>query len=210
MEILLKNEFTKHYHLQTSDITNLNHQIDFEYFELKDDVFVICSDVGCGIAKFKNPLKSNINIVNYELFIHSLPNNFTIGREKCDLIVHSSNKQCLLLIELTDTLAKYVEPYLNTKGIQIGKREKAKSQLIASLVDLMKVEKIKNFVNSFLLKQCCFFNKQSNSPNIIVATTAFNRINNLTFNGFKMSNPTIESYGFEYNEYSDNQYFKIS
>lgn len=209
MEALLRNDFTSHYgaHPSTGITSNRTNAL---YFELKDDPTLIYDVEGQGVAKYENSNAYDIVVINYELFVCSLPPAFLQSREMCDLITYSNNNKYFLLNELTDTLPKYTVPYLNSKGSQIGKRAKAISQLSNSLNDLMIVKNIKAFIESYSVKQCCFFNKQSMSPPAITATTAFNRINTIATNGFKMTHSAIELLGFELYEYSGSQTYKLN
>jgi hypothetical protein len=205
METLLKNDFTVHYGLPVSSINNISKQTNITYFELKDDVNLIYTTIGDGIAKYHNDNSLSVRVINYEAFIDSLPPVFTQNREKCDLIVYTDSSQYFLLNELTDNLAKYVDPFLNSNGHQQGKRVKAISQLKSSLVDLTDVLAIKTFIDNFKERRCCFFNRKPNTPSGIIAVTAFNRVNTISQNGFKMSNPDIETFGFILYEYSGEQ-----
>lgn len=209
MEILLKNNFTSHYGLSISSASNIYRQTNISYFELQDDAFLIYQNFGEGVAKYKNIKSFTVNVINYEAFINSLPSTFQLNREKCDLIVYTDEKQYFLLNELTDTLPKYVNPFTNNQGLQIGKRVKAISQLLNTLTDLMSVPSINSFANSYTVKHCCFFNKQSVSPPLINASAAFNRINTIAINGIKMVNAGIESFDFELYEYSGSQIYTL-
>ncbi|MCW3105954.1 MAG: hypothetical protein JWQ09_460 [Segetibacter sp.] len=209
METLLKNDFTAHYGLPTSAVNNISAQTTSVYFELKDDTTMIYTNQGQGIAKYNNGPSYNINVINYETFLKSLSPVFLQHRENCDLIVYTDNNQYFLLNELTDTVPQYVGPFVNNRGFQIGKRAKASSQLLKALTDLMSVPTINAFANNYLIKHCCFFNKQSAAPPTITATIAFNRINTITNTGFRMANAAIESFGFELYEYSGNQIYTI-
>jgi hypothetical protein len=209
MEILLKNDFTVHYGLSISTLDNFSMQTNASYFELNDDTSLIYTSSGQGIAKYRNPLCLMVTVINYETFLNSLPHTFLDNREKCDLIVYTANNQYFLLNELTDTNPQYVNSFTNNRGFQPGKRVKAISQLLKTLTDLGGVLSINTFIASFTIKRCCFFNKQISSPPTINATSAFNRINTIAINGFQMSNPDFEEFGFELYEYSGGQVFNL-
>lgn len=200
MEALLRNAFTVHYGYPISLLIN-SEQTNATYFELKDDSNLIYTSRGGGIAKYNNANSLTVTVINYEIFIDSFPPIFRISREKCDLIVYTNNARYFLLNELTDTYYEFVNPYRNLPG----KRNKAISQLLNSLKDLIQVPQILSFISSFNEKRCCFFNKKPNSPLGITAVTAFNRVNTISQNGLKMSNPDIENYGFDLYEYSAEQ-----
>lgn len=205
MENLLRNNYTAYYGLPKCTCGKFSTSTNASYFELNDDSIIIYQDRDSGVAKYSNPNLKTITAINYESFVKSLPSRFKQGRSVCDLIVISDNNEFFLLNELTDTHIKYVYPYENLKGLQIGKRAKAKQQLTTTLDDLLSVPSISIEIDKYKHKRCCFFNKQSMAPLSINATEAFGRINSLTSEGFKMSNTDIESRGFEYYEYSGDQ-----
>ena len=205
METLLRNDFINHYGLPATTIANISAVTTAPYFELKDDNTLIYTVYGQGIAKYSNTNTIDITVINYEYFFNSLSPTFIHGREKCDLIVHDNNQQYILFNELTDTLPVYITPFINTQGQQLGKRQKAISQLLSSLNIIMNVPSIATFVNTHTFRQCCFFNKKSISPPSIIAITAFNRLGTLVYGGLRMSNPDIEAFGFEFWEYSGSQ-----
>ncbi len=209
METRLRNDFTAHYGLPVATIANISATTTASYFELKDDNNFIYTINGQGVAKYSNENAINITVINYEYFFDSLPPVFIQGKEKCDLIVHDDNQRYILLNELTDTLPVYVFPFINTQGQQPGKRQKAISQLLSSLTLTMNVPTIAAFADTHTFKHCCFFSKQSMSPPTITATTAFNRLGTLVRGGFRMSNPDMEAFGFEFWEYSGNQVYSF-
>lgn len=210
METLLKEKFTVHYGLPVSLVSNISQQTNAPYFELKDDSILIYTSKGYGVAKYNNRNLFSVIATNYEAFINSLPPKFLKNRENCDLIVYTQSNQYFLLNELTDTLPEYIEPHQNSSGFQQGKRTKAIGQLKASLKDLMAVNDIETFIASFSERRCCFFNKKPNTPKTIIAVNAFNRVNAISPDGFKMSDPDIESYGFSLFEYSGEQTLNLN
>ncbi|HEY9005225.1 MAG TPA: hypothetical protein VIM75_03780 [Ohtaekwangia sp.] len=210
METLLKNDFTTHHNLPLSTVTNISATTSVSYFELKDDATLIYTVSNSGIARYSNSLNYTTTVLNYERFINSLPAAFLHGREKCDLIVYTDQHQYFILNELTDTQSQYIVDFTDRSGNpRIGKRTKAISQLLKTLSDLMNVPTIRSFIEVYTNRHCCFFNKQSTSPPALTATVAFNRINTLTSNGFKMPNPAIGALGFELYEYSGNQIYTL-
>jgi hypothetical protein len=209
METLLKNDLTAHYGLPASTIANISATTVATHFELKDDNILIYTISGQGIAKCSNSNAKHITVINFESFINSLSPAFIQGKEKCDLIVFDNNQQYILFSELTDTLPIYVGPYVNTRGHQPGKRQKAISQLLSSITLVMQVPSISLFANTHTYRQCCFFNKQSMAPPLITATTAFNRLGTTVAGGLRMSNPAIEAFGFEFWEFSGNQVYNF-
>jgi hypothetical protein len=84
-------------------------------------------------------------------------------------------------------------------------RKGAKEQLLSSLQTILAVPSIATYSTQKVIKRCCYFNKQSTSPATLTATTAFNRLSNFYPDGFKMSKPDIEAFGFDFYEYTGQQ-----
>ncbi len=200
METLLRNDFIAHYHLPPSTTTNISINTNAQYFEIEDDEHretQLHLMPGNGMAAYRNPNSSTITIINYDKFITGLPPAFQHRKERCDLIIHTSNQTHFLLNELKDRKPK------------AKVRTNAISQLLSSLTLIMNVPSITTFANSHTNRHCCFFNKQSTAPPTITATTAFSRLSTLVSGGLKMSNPAIEAFGFEFWEYSGNQVYNF-
>ena len=71
MEILLKNDFTAHYGLPISTISNISQQTNAPYFEIEDDAereIIIHLTAGQGMASYKNIREYNVTIINYDNF----------------------------------------------------------------------------------------------------------------------------------------------
>lgn len=197
METLLRNDFTNHYGLSVSMTPNIALSTSDHYFEIEDDAnreTQLSTTVGSGMAAYRNTNSYTVIIINYDKFITGLPNAFQQGKERCDLIIHTTNQGYFLLNELKDRKPKNK---VRTKSI---------SQLLSSLRLIMAVPSIAAFANTHTFRRCCFFNKQAMAPPTITATTAFNRGNTIN-RGLKMSNLGIEALGFELWEYSGNQVF---
>jgi hypothetical protein len=208
MKNLLENDFISHYGLTASVTVNVvpTNATDFD---LKDDATLIYPS-GDGIAKYINPTNKKVNVINYESFINSLPASFQRGREKCDLIVYTSDLSFFLLNELTETQLPYVPDFTQKDGTQrIGKRNKAISQLTQTLRDICAVYTIDTFIKKHKTKHCCFFNKPPLPPTGIEKLTAFNRLSLLTPYGIHTRNSDTESYGFEFWEFSTPQTYLL-
>lgn len=200
METLLKNEFTAHYGLPISATTNISITTDAQYFEIEDNEhreLQLHFTVGNGMAKYHNKNKHTVKIINYDKFITSLSPVFQKGKERCDLIVHTTNQQYFLLNELKDRKPKEKV------------RKKSISQLLSSLTLIMNVPSISTFANNYMFRHCCFFNKQSMAPPTIIATTAFNRLGSTVTSGLRMPNSAIEAFGFEFWEFSGNHVYSF-
>ena len=149
------------------------------------------------MARFSNPDALTVVIVNYDKFITVLPHRFQNGRKRCDILV-SDNGGNLILGEIKDSP--------NVKQ----HRKKAKKQLFESLTTLIAVPEFLTLANNKTIKKCCYFNKQTDSPALITATTAFNRLSTIFQDGFQMSHLGIEGYGFEFWEYSGAQTLRLA
>jgi len=197
MRILLTNELIYYYELPTPLIDNWYLDTNDIYFEIEDTnegEIVIHTTRGLGMAKFANNSALNFCILNYDKFITSIPYEpFKNRRKRCDIIIHSTSDRYFILGELKDRIPKNKV------------RSDAKKQLLSSLQTITEVPEIDSFINSKTIKRCCYFNKQSNSPPFLKATTAFNRLASIYPNGFKMNKPDIESFGFEFYEYTGEQ-----
>jgi hypothetical protein len=208
MKNLLESDFISHYGLPASVTVNVVSTTDAD-FELVDDTTLIYSSER-GIAKYSNPTRKEVNVINYESFINSLPPSFQQGREKCDLLIYTSDLSFFLLNELTNTNPQYVSDFTQTNGTQrIGKRNKAISQLKQTLKDIC-VPNIDTFIKQHKTKHCCFFNKPPLPPNRIIAPIAFGRLSLLAPYGIHTRNSDIESYGFEFWEFSTPQTYLLA
>ena len=200
MESLLRNDFTAHYGLPVATVTDLSLNTNAPYFEIEDDSHretQLHFMVGSGMANYQNANSYDVRIINYDKFLTSMPRNFQHGKDRCDLIVYTTNQRYFLLNELKDRVPRRKV------------RRKAKDQLRDSLALILAVPTISAFANSHFNRHCCFFNKQSVAPLNITAPKAFNRLSTITNDGLKMSDIVIESLGFEFWEYSGNQVCKL-
>jgi hypothetical protein len=165
------------------------------------------------IAKYANPNRLNMHVINYEKFTESLPKrikNKVVEGGVCDFIVYSENDHYVLLNELSNTAPAYVNDYENAKGKQEGKLSKAQRQLRHSLEVLTNVPAIRRYMKPFVVKQCCFFNSYSVSMmDGINATQAFNRVNEIDPAPSQLSNSAIEKLGFVFYIYSNNQAYLL-
>jgi len=200
METLLRNNFTAHYGLPVSTTANISIITTAQYFEIEDDKnreIQLHLTTGNGMAAFRNTKGHTVIIINYDKFISGLPHPFQQGKERCDLVVYTSNQQYFLLNELKDRKPK---AKVRTKSI---------SQLLSSLTLIMNVPAITTFANTYTFRHCCFFNTQSMAPTPITATGAFNRLGAMVTGGLRMSNSSIEAFGFEFWEFSGNQVYNF-
>lgn len=191
MENLLRNDYTVYYSLPVCIKPNLVIQTSEIYFEIEDTdekEITIHTNRGIGMARFSNPSALTVTIANYDKFVTSLPNDFQRGRGRCDIIV------------CDDGMSFILGEIKNSPNIK-HHRKKAKKQLLESLTTLIAVPAIATLANNNAVRKCCYFNKQTNAPTLLSATTAFNRLSIIFQDGFQMSHPAIEAHNFEFWEY---------
>lgn len=191
-----------HYNITPPITTNWFIKTRERYFEIEDTdlgEILLHTTRGLGMSNFSNLKTLNVTIINYDKFITSIPNEpFKAGRQRCDIILDSIDNSFFVLAEIKDRS-------IITQNAQKKVRKKSSNQLLSSLQTLFEVIEIATYINHKILKRCCYFNKQSASPAALSATTAFNRLPNIYPDGFEMSKPDIENYGFAFYEYTGEQ-----
>lgn len=191
-----------HYGLPIPMTTNWFINTIEAYFEIEDTVageIVLHTTRGLGMGKFSNLDALNVTVFNYDKFITSIDDEpFKHGRKRCDILLDSNDDKYFILGEIKDKA-------LLTDGKIKNVRSEAKKQLLSSLQTIFEVPEILTYINSKTTKRCCYFNKQSSSPVTLNATTAFNRLLNFYPDGFQMSKPDIEAFGFDFYEYTGEQ-----
>jgi hypothetical protein len=222
MKDLLEKDFINHYNrcpnlpVKKDEINISHYSVDDISFEIKDNAGKKDSDGNdiYGIARYSNPDKLEINIINYEEFIKPLPprikNTNDIGKSVCDFIVYSANNQYFLLNELTNTALEFINEYKNSKGKQEGKLVKAQRQLEHSLKSITNVPTIHSYIQQFRIKHCCFFNSYTKIISDINAEEAFNQLDEIeNSEPTILSNEAIEKLGFEFLVFSGNQTYLL-
>jgi hypothetical protein len=195
MEALFRIDFTTHYGLPICTEPDLVITTKEPYFEIEDTItrnLVLHTNNGSGMARFSNPSLLTVSVVNYDKFMTSLPSHFEAGLKRCDVVLTSQSQ--FIVGELKD---RDISKPKKKRSVRSG----AKEQLLVSLTTLLAVPQIAALANSKNIKKCCYFNKQTNAPALLSATTAFNRLSTLFQDGFKMSYPEIERHNFEFWEY---------
>ena len=82
--------------------------------------------------------------------------------------------------------------------------------MLQVLQDTSDVPEIKLFIEKHSVKQCCYFNKKTQSPSIkITAPETFGRLSEIAPHGFEMSNSDIKSLGFGLWEFSGSQVYLL-
>lgn len=97
-----------------------------------------------------------VEVINIEEIIKSFSNNAS----SCDFLMTEENsliRNQLVFCELTCSQEKYVDPYTNDKGKQIGKRAKAENQLKKSVISIMNLsDDCRNYIVEFPKRVCLF------------------------------------------------------
>lgn len=200
MESLLKNDFINH-HLLTACTVTIAQNISHPYFEIDDIArsLVVHTTPSNGMVKYENPQNREVAIIDYDGFLTNTPHIFQHGKERCDVIVHTTNETSYFILnELKNRIPTTIV------------LAKATSQMISTLHELHTVPTIVSFITNFTIKKCCYCNTQSTAPSPLIATVAFNRLTTISTNGIKLSNTDIENFGFELWEYSGNQTIKLN
>jgi hypothetical protein len=196
MENFLRNDFINHFNLRELDNFDFVIKVNYKYFEIADNNqdLIIYQRQGDGVACISNPNGIELEIVKYDKFITSIPNiSQTIGK-RCDFIIYNdSGRKHIILGELKTGK---------------GNRKRARKQLLNTLETLMKITKFQILINSITFKKCCYFWKIPHAPKMINAVKAFNRVQNLNKEGFKVYD-NFGNYGFEFWEFSNYQVLKI-
>lgn len=205
MEQLLKEDFVAHNKLspitksETTDITLSTKERHFEIADINKELTL----VSLGIAKYDNPNELLVHIVNYDKFVSAFKyKEGTITAEKrCDAIIYTEKtKEYFLLNELK-------EKKMPTEKRRLKVRKGAIEQLKKSLETICNVKTIKDYINPFTTRCCCYFNKYAMPPSpSINAITAFNPLKDLTN---KVPDEGIEKMGFELREYTGKQTFTL-
>ena len=202
MENLLMNNLVAHYNIPTPNTTNWFIETNETYFEIEDTnagEIVLHTTRGFGMCKFSNRDVLDVTVVNYDKFITSIQDErFKNNRKRCDILLYTNSDRYLILGEIKDRILQ------NNKS-ESKVRSGAKKQLLSSLQTILIVPEINAYITRKAVKRCCYFNKQSTSPITLNATTAFNRLPSIYPEGFHMSKPDIEAFGFEFYEYTGEQ-----
>jgi len=202
MKDLLMTSLVAHYGLPVPTTTNWFIQTVEKYFEIEDTdagEILLHTTRGLGMSKFSNQNDLDVTIINYDKFITSIQSTpFKNGRQRCDIILNTNDDKYFILGEIKDRS-------IVNKNSQKKVRKGAKEQILASLQTIYAVPEIVAYINLKTRKLCCYFNKQSDSPVLLNATTAFNRLPNFYPDGFQMSKPDIEAFGFYFFEYTGEQ-----
>lgn len=94
--------------------------------------------------------KENITVVEIEKFFNQFRSDRPKPKNRCDLMIYFADK--ILFVDMYCGYQRFVEPYSNTKGFQLGKLAKVRQQIGCTIDKLNEVESIKNRIQSF--KEC--------------------------------------------------------
>ena len=201
---LLENDFSSYYNIPKVNIDNFKNELKESYFEIEDIncKIKIYTDKNTGTARYSNPHEYTVCIIFYEEFFNVLDKSFQFEKRKCDVIIATiDNKKYFLLNEL--------------KNRKWNQNEEAKidaiDQLVQTLHILISVPSMSAYIESFTVKQCCYFNKQTPPPSPELSViAAFNRLERLSPEyGFEMEITPIKAAGFSYYERFGGQIYNL-
>lgn len=137
LELFLREQYPRYYHKPLP----LHFELRIETthaptFELRDGQPCILQAEGDGVSKFANRAGVTIDIVDFEQYITNLRTGKASEGKKCDFIlVPRDDTQWIILNEISETSAAYIEPFVQPKTgrQQEGKLAHAMSQLRESI-----------------------------------------------------------------------------
>lgn len=155
-ELLLKK--LPEYHQWKQRVTDLSPSCHWEDFSLSDEKAcekckqngTECEDKETAKFTVRNTVVFSINLENY-LMEYARHYKLVQGC-KCDFLHLDALNKYFVLNELTCSIEKYVNPFINSKGTQDGKREHARKQLHNIIHLLMQVAEIQAYISSFTEK----------------------------------------------------------
>lgn len=86
-------------------------------------------------------------------------------KDKCDILLFDDKDHRIAFCEMTCSQSKYIEPYENSKGHQVGKRAKAHKQLKSSIDKLASVPDIASSMNRYNHRTALFAVRHKGSNN---------------------------------------------
>jgi hypothetical protein len=152
-----------------------------------------------GTAYFKNCQNIKVSIFNFDKFMTALSNEIQRGKKRCDLLIYTALRSHLLFAELK---------HQNDRRLA---RRMAKSQMKDTLELFFAFPKMKEGVESYSKRMCCFFYRRSPAPPELEATEkAFNHASELS-NPLRHDDEEFKNMGFEFWEYRGTEpfHFKI-
>lgn len=133
----------------------LDSQTYWENFKLNDaKACKNCINIGkqCKELTVANFIVENTVVLSYQLedFWDEYAKHYKKAQGSvCDYIHIDISYNKFVLNELTCTKEVYVNPFVNTKGQQDGKREKARKQMNSVVSLLNEVNEIENYISTF-------------------------------------------------------------
>lgn len=91
---------------------------------------------------FKIDARSEIAKIDIEKFFVQFDGKTAGIRKKCDLMFYNNSN--VILCDMTCSENQYIEPFINSRGANEGKRSKAYGQIESVINALMKIDAIKN------------------------------------------------------------------
>lgn len=223
----LQNQFLSHYSISVKGITvdkSLTNAVEFDLDDM-DSPFSILP-FGKGKLSFKGNTEE-LEVVHYEDFISQCkkPQSFLNGRKRCDYIIATADDDeeqgCIILAELTSALGgtfNLSKPIINHNHDAVyegGKYEKAEKQLSGSLITLMEVPVIKDYIERKTDKQCIMAYKVLSYDDPVKRMqhpmSRYLEIESAeTQNGGAViSNPIINGYGFTFRRISHTAFYQL-
>lgn len=154
LEELLLNTLPTTYHWRKR-MDALESQTYWEDFQLNDKKACDnCANLGkeCEDKVVANFIVNNTVVITYQLedYFKEYARFYKKAQGNvCDFVHINASYQQFVLNELTCTKEEYVDPYVNSKGQNDGKREKARQQFNHIISLLTDVKEITNYISLF-------------------------------------------------------------
>lgn len=95
-------------------------------------------------------------VIHYEEYISQYNGTKVDVEERCDYLIYDEQQKNFIINELTCSQEKYINPYINSQGQQIGKRAKAQIQMTKSIERLKNVPTICSAIDKYEKKIALF------------------------------------------------------
>lgn len=151
-------------------------------FEIADKQPTIIQSSGCGVAKFHNPGKKQIEVLDFEAFIDQFTQSRSAGYgKKCDFILTDTNGTDVIIfneISKLDSQSLQAFPWQEQKSAgPHNKAEKATEQLRCSIERLYASEAIASHINGYHSKVGLFSYRLKDAEKPNAATRAMEGFN---------------------------------
>lgn len=155
MKTILGNQFINHLNAIKKNVNGFrpvdipadvpHESTQAECFDLIDKKDPNITSMGAGSVTYHNPEKVEVNVINYENFLNSLPEYISKGLKRPDFIAYDSDSDSNFFIinELS-------------QGKPANKRSDAKTQMHSALKLLMEIDESREFIRKRSHKLCVF------------------------------------------------------